>query len=75
MARDKVDTILLWLDLEMTGLDPAHDTILEIASLITDNDLNLIEMGPALVIHQSDEIQSQLIYKNISRILRQIFAK
>lgn len=51
-----VDTILLWLDLEMTGLDPVKDTILEIASIITDNDLNIIEFGPALTIHQPDAI-------------------
>lgn len=54
MAPEKIDTVLLWLDLEMTGLNPARDTILEIASLITDNDLNIIDFGPSLVIHQPD---------------------
>jgi oligoribonuclease len=56
MAAERIDTVLVWLDLEMTGLDPARDTILEIASLITDSDLNILEFGPSLVIHQPDTI-------------------
>ncbi|MFO0755748.1 MAG: oligoribonuclease [Byssovorax sp.] len=47
---------LVWVDLEMTGLDPETCTIVEIATLITDSDLKLIAEGPALVIHQSDEV-------------------
>ena len=47
---------LVWIDLEMTGLDPETDHIIEIASLITDAELNIIEEGPELIIHQSDEI-------------------
>jgi oligoribonuclease len=47
---------LVWIDLEMTGLNVAEDCILEIAAVITDKDLNLIAEGPSLVIHQSDEI-------------------
>ena len=47
---------LLWLDLEMSGLSPQHDRILEIASLVTDGDLDILEEGPDLVIHQSEEI-------------------
>lgn len=55
--KEKVlDTILLWLDLEMTGLDTEKDTILEIASIITDNDLNIIATGPATAIHQPDTV-------------------
>lgn len=54
--KERVDTILLWLDLEMTGLDPAKDSILEIASIITDNDLNILDFGPALTIHQPDAV-------------------
>ncbi|MBT4539322.1 oligoribonuclease [Candidatus Woesearchaeota archaeon] len=46
---------LVWIDLEMTGLDPDKDQILEIAVLITDKNLNVIAEGPELVIHQSDE--------------------
>jgi oligoribonuclease len=45
-------TRLVWMDLEMTGLEPDRDTIIEIATLITDGDLNLLAEGPELVIHQ-----------------------
>jgi len=47
------DQLLVWMDLEMTGLDPGRDTILEIATLITDNELQVVSDGPALVIGQS----------------------
>jgi oligoribonuclease len=47
--------VLAWIDLEMTGLDPARHTIVEIASLITDDDLALVEEGPDLVVHASPE--------------------
>jgi oligoribonuclease len=45
---------LVWMDLEMTGLDPEVDTILEIATIITDGNLNIIAEGPSIVIHQPD---------------------
>jgi oligoribonuclease len=45
--------MLAWIDLEMTGLDPARHTIVEIASLITDDNLQLVEEGPDLVVHAS----------------------
>jgi oligoribonuclease len=45
--------MLAWIDLEMTGLDPARHTIVEIAALVTDDDLNIIEEGPDLVVHAS----------------------
>jgi oligoribonuclease len=48
-------THLVWIDLEMTGLDPDHDVIIEIATIITDSDLEVIAEGPELAIHQSDE--------------------
>jgi len=44
---------LVWMDLEMTGLDPERDTILEIATIITDGQLNTIAEGPVLVIHHN----------------------
>lgn len=47
---------LIWIDLEMTGLNPDHDRIIEIATLVTDADLNIIAEGPNLVVHQSDEL-------------------
>jgi oligoribonuclease len=48
--------VLAWIDLEMTGLDPATDTIVEIASLVTDDDLTIVAEGPSLVIHQPPEV-------------------
>ena len=45
---------LVWIDLEMTGLDPKIHKIIEIATIITDSHLNIIEKGPDLVIHASD---------------------
>lgn len=47
---------LIWIDLEMTGLDPELDVILEIATVVTDAQLNVLAEGPSLVVHQSDEI-------------------
>ena len=49
------DSNLIWLDLEMTGLEPSTDVILEIAIIITDSDLNIIAQGPVMAISQSDE--------------------
>jgi oligoribonuclease len=47
--------MLAWIDLEMTGLDPDRHVIVEIAALVTDDDLNLVADGPDLVVHQSAE--------------------
>jgi len=47
--------VLAWIDLEMTGLDPARHTIVEIACLITDDNLQLVEEGPDLVVHATPE--------------------
>lgn len=47
--------VLVWMDLEMTGLDPAVNVIVEIATIITDDELNIVAEGPDLVVHQSDE--------------------
>ena len=44
--------MLVWLDLEMTGLDPDRDVIVEIASLVTDDQLEIVAEGPDLVVHQ-----------------------
>lgn len=46
---------LIWIDLEMTGLDPDRDVIIEIATIVTDSDLNTLAEGPVLALHQSDE--------------------
>ena len=48
--------MLVWMDLEMTGLDHTRDVIVEIATIITDDELVIIEEGPDLVIHQPDEV-------------------
>jgi oligoribonuclease len=50
------DDNLIWIDLEMTGLDPDKDVIIEIATLVTDANLNLLAEGPVFAVHQSDEI-------------------
>lgn len=46
---------LIWLDMEMTGLDPDNDKIIEVAVVVTDPNLNVIAEGPVFAIHQSDE--------------------
>ncbi|MEM9172733.1 MAG: oligoribonuclease [Pseudomonadota bacterium] len=55
-SRDKGEARLIWIDLEMTGLDPESDVIIEIATIVTDAQLNEIATGPVLAIHQSDEV-------------------
>jgi len=47
---------LIWIDLEMTGLDPDTDRIIEIATIVTDADLNILAEGPELAVHQPDEL-------------------
>ena len=46
---------LVWIDMEMTGLDPEQNVVLEIATIVTDKDLNVLAEGPVIAIHQSDE--------------------
>lgn len=53
-------TPLVWLDCEMTGLNPDHDYIIEIATVITDSDLNILHEGPSLAIHQPEAVLSQM---------------
>ena len=56
---DKYDR-LVWIDLEMTGLDPKRHTIVEIAAIITDADLNVVGEGLDIVIHATDEELAQM---------------
>ena len=46
---------LIWIDLEMTGLDPEKDLIIEMATIVTDGELNVLAEGPVIAVHQSDE--------------------
>ncbi|WP_297479183.1 oligoribonuclease [Ferrovum sp.] len=54
MAQDK--NHLVWVDMEMTGLDPMRDRVIEVALVITNNALEVVAEGPVLVIHQPDEV-------------------
>jgi len=51
---------LIWIDLEMTGLYPEKDCIIEIATIITDKNLGIIAIGPSLAIHKEDAILSSM---------------
>lgn len=56
----KHDDNLIWLDCEMSGLDPEKERLLEIAVIVTSPDLSVRIAGPVLVIHQSDELLSKM---------------
>ncbi len=45
---------LIWVDMEMTGLDPEHNVVIEIATVITDSELNTLAEGPVIAVHQND---------------------
>lgn len=54
MAQDQNN--LVWVDMEMSGLDPERERVLEIAAVVTDSALNLVAEGPVLVVHQDDAL-------------------
>lgn len=60
MRNNNQSENLIWIDLEMSGLDPQTDLILEIASIVTDSSLNVIAEGPNLVINQDKELFSRM---------------
>jgi oligoribonuclease len=56
-AMNHVNSLnLIWIDLEMTGLDPIHDRIIEIATVVTDADLNVLAEGPSMAINQAQTL-------------------
>ncbi len=52
--------MLVWMDLEMTGLDHTADVIVEIATLVTDDELNIVAEGPDIVVHQPDDVLQRM---------------
>lgn len=56
----KKEMNLVWIDMEMTGLDPEQDRVLEIATIVTDPELNILAEGPVIAVHQSDQVFAQM---------------
>lgn len=56
MTETQNNQNLVWMDLEMTGLDPEQDRILEVATLVTDSELNLLAEGPVLYVKQAEDL-------------------
>ena len=52
--------VLVWMDLEMTGLDHLHDVIVEIATIVTDDELEIVAEGPDIVVHQDDDVLARM---------------
>lgn len=57
---------LVWIDMEMSGLDPENDRILEIATIVTDSRLNVLAEGPSLIVHQAPEVLARMDEWNVS---------
>lgn len=58
MAQDSQN--LIWIDLEMTGLDPQADFIIEVATIVTDKDLNILAEGPTLAVRQGEDVLGRM---------------
>jgi len=57
---------LIWLDMEMTGLDPEKERIIEVAVVVTEPDLTVVAEGPVIVVHQSNELLDAMDHWNTS---------
>lgn len=57
---DNPEQRLIWIDMEMTGLDPETDVVIEIATIVTDAALNIIAEGPAIAVHQPKEVMANM---------------
>jgi oligoribonuclease len=66
IMTEKSDNNLIWIDMEMSGLNVEEDKILEIAVIVTDPDLKVIAEGPVLVVHQEDNILDKMDAWNTS---------
>ncbi len=60
MSTTRKNDRLVWVDMEMSGLQPETDRILEIAMIVTDGDLNIVAEGPVLVVHQEDTVLDRM---------------
>lgn len=60
MSTTRKNDRLVWVDMEMSGLMPETDRILEIAMIVTDGDLNIVAEGPVLVVHQEDAVLDRM---------------
>lgn len=58
---------LIWIDMEMTGLDPEQDSILEIATIVTDSSLNALDEGLCIAVHQTEEVLSRMDDWNLNQ--------
>ena len=56
----KHDSNLVWIDMEMTGLDPETCVVMEIATIVTDAQLNVLAEGPVIAVHQPDDVLDNL---------------
>jgi oligoribonuclease len=60
MSTTRKNDRLVWVDMEMSGLLPETDRVLEIAMIVTDGDLNIVAEGPVLVVHQEDAVLDRM---------------
>jgi len=66
MSSKVSESNLVWIDMEMTGLDPEQERIIEIATIVTDSNLNIVAEGPVFAVHQSNELLQAMDHWNTS---------